>query len=483
MLFNTFDYLIYFTVIFILYWTVTQRSVKLQNLMLVAASYYFYSCWDWRFVFLLLFSTLIDFISGILMEEASSSRRKKLWLWLSVIINLGILGVFKYFNFFNESLTALLGTMGFQANPMTINVILPIGISFYTFHGLSYVIDVYHGRIKSERNFIDYALFVSFFPLLVAGPIERARHLLPQLKRPRKFSYERAVNGLRQILWGLVKKVIIADNCAVYVNQIFGQSDDLGGSTLVLGALLFAFQIYGDFSGYSDIALGTARILGIDLLKNFNFPFFATNLPDFWRRWHISLNRWFRDYVYEPLGGSRGSIWKGIRNTFIVFLLSGLWHGANWTFVVWGGLCALLMLPTMLKSKRRWPLALPSQNINNGFVARADIFYGIGKTGLIIAFILVATVFFRAESLTHAFSYLNGIFDKSFFEVPSIRPYLLLAIISGFMLVEWTGRHGHFALDRLEKVPGLIRVPFYYSLLTLLFFFSRGGETYIYFQF
>lgn len=482
MLFNTFDYLIFFIVIFVLYWVVTQRSLKLQNLMLVCASYYFYSCWNWRFVFLLGFSTLLDYLSGIIMEESKTERRKKIWLWVSVVVNLGILGAFKYFNFFNESFAALMGATGLQVNPLTIDVILPIGISFYTFHGLSYIIDVYKGRIKAERNLIDYALFVSFFPLLVAGPIERARHLLPQLKRRRFFRYDMAVDGLRQILWGLFKKIVIADNCAIYVNQIFGNSAELSGSTLVLGALLFAFQIYGDFSGYSDIALGTARILGINLLKNFNFPFFATNLADFWRRWHISLNKWFRDYVYEPLGGSRGGVWKGVRNTFIVFLLSGLWHGANWTFIVWGGLCALLMLPTLLQWKRP-RLPNPRINASTGVVAKADFLHLFGKTGLIITFILVATIFFRAESLGHAFSYLNGIFDKSLFTVPSVRPYLVLVLIFGFMLVEWLGRNGNYGIDRIGKVPKLVRYPFYYLLLTMLFVFTREGEAYIYFQF
>lgn len=483
MLFNTIDYLFFITAIFVLYWFVTQHSLRLQNLMLVAASYYFYSCWDWRFVFLLLFSTILDFFSGILMEEAKSEKRKKIWLWISVTANLGILGIFKYFNFFNESFANLLGTVGFQVNPLTIDVLLPIGISFYTFHGLSYVIDVYKGRIKTERNFINYALFVSFFPLLVAGPIERARHLLPQLKRKRIFKYEMAVDGLRQILWGLFKKIVIADNCAIYVNSIFGNSDQLNGSTLVLGAVLFAFQIYGDFSGYSDIALGTARILGINLLKNFNFPFFAENIGDFWRRWHISLNKWFRDYVYEPLGGSRGGIWKAVRNTFVVFMLSGLWHGANWTFIVWGGLCALLMMPTLFKARKPRLALQRVPSTDNHLVAKADFLHVFGKTGLIITFILVATIFFRAESLTHAFSYLNGIFDKSLFEMPSVRPYLILALIAGFMLVEWLGRKGNYGIDRIGSIPRIARYPFYYLILSMLFFFTKEGEAYIYFQF
>ncbi len=317
MLFNSLSFAIFLPVVFILYWFITNRNLKLQNGLLLAASYFFYASWDYRFLFLLIFSTLLDYYTGIKMYEAKNRQLKRFWFWLSICINLGFLGVFKYYNFFAESFADFISPLGIQANFVTLHVILPVGISFYTFHGLSYVIDIYNGKIKPERNLVDYSVFVSFFPLLVAGPIERATHLLPQIKKERAFDYGKATDGLRQILWGLFKKIVIADNCAVFANLIFDHSDAHSGSTLFLGAIFFAFQIYCDFSGYSDIAIGTARLFGIDLLRNFSFPYFSRDIAEFWRRWHISLSTWFRDYLYIPLGGSKGGLWMKIRNTFI----------------------------------------------------------------------------------------------------------------------------------------------------------------------
>ena len=295
MLFNSLNFAIFLPIVFILYWFATKGNLRLQNILLLVASYFFYACWDWRFLFLLIFSTLLDYFTGIKIHEAVSRKNKIIWLWLSIGINLGFLGVFKYYNFFADSFAHALSLLGLQANFVTLQVILPVGISFYTFHGLSYVLDIYYKRIKPERNFIDYSVFVSFFPLLVAGPIERATHLLPQILKKREFDYAKAVDGLRQILWGLFKKMVIADSCAEYANTIFNNSAAYSGTTLVLGALFFAFQIYCDFSGYSDIALGTARLFGIDLLRNFAFPYFSRDIAEFWRRWHISLSSWFRD--------------------------------------------------------------------------------------------------------------------------------------------------------------------------------------------
>ena len=323
MLFNSLNFAVFLPIVFILYWFATKGNLKLQNILLLVSSYFFYACWDWRFLFLLIFSTLLDYFTGIKMSDAKNQNSKKFWFWLSISVNLGFLGVFKYYNFFAESFASALDNIGLNVNPWTLKVILPVGISFYTFHGLSYVIDIYKDHIKAEKNFIDYSVFVSFFPLLVAGPIERATHLLPQIKKKRTFDYSKAVDGLRQILWGLFKKVVIADQCAEYANQIFNNSADYSGSTLVLGAIFFTFQIYGDFSGYSDIALGTARLFGIDLLRNFAFPYFSRDIAEFWRRWHISLSSWFKDYLYIPLGGSKGGMWMKIRNTFIIFLVSG----------------------------------------------------------------------------------------------------------------------------------------------------------------
>jgi alginate O-acetyltransferase complex protein AlgI len=334
MLFNSINFAIFLPIVLALYWFVTNKSLKLQNTLLLVSSYFFYACWDYRFLFLLIFSTLLDYFTGIKMFEARTPGMKKFWFWLSVCVNLGFLGVFKYFNFFAASFSQAMSLVGFQTSPWVLNIVLPVGISFYTFHGLSYVIDIYKDRIKPEKDFVVYSVFVSFFPLLVAGPIERATHLLPQIKKPRTFDYSQAVDGLKQILWGMFKKVVIADNCAYYANMIFNNSGDYSGSTLVIGALFFTFQIYCDFSGYSDIALGTARLFGIELLRNFAFPYFSRDIAEFWRRWHISLSSWFRDYLYIPLGGSKGGTWMKVRNTFIIFLVSGFWHGANWTFIV-----------------------------------------------------------------------------------------------------------------------------------------------------
>jgi D-alanyl-lipoteichoic acid acyltransferase DltB (MBOAT superfamily) len=347
MLFNSISFAFFLLVVFILYWVLAKENLKLQNILLLIASYFFYACWDYRFLFLLIFSTALDFYTGIKIYEAKNKAQKKGWFWLSVLANVGFLGIFKYYNFFVSSFAEGLSLLGFKSNFWTLNVILPVGISFYTFHGLSYIIDIYKNRIKPERNFINYSVFVSFFPLLVAGPIERATHLLPQIRKERKFDSAKAIDGLRQILWGLFKKIAIADNCAGYVNTIFENSGNYQGSTLVLGAILFTFQIYCDFSGYADIALGTARLFNIDLLRNFAFPYFSRDVAEFWRRWNISLSTWFRDYLYIPIGGSKVPFLKKIRNIFIVFLISGLWHGANWTFIVWGLLNAFYIMPSM----------------------------------------------------------------------------------------------------------------------------------------
>jgi D-alanyl-lipoteichoic acid acyltransferase DltB (MBOAT superfamily) len=481
MFFNSIAFAIFLPIVFILYWFVTQKNLKLQNILLLVASYYFYACWDYRFLALLLFSTLLDYSTGLRIQQAKSQTIKIVWLWLSIGINLGFLGVFKYYNFFISSFADGLSLMGFNYHYSTLNVILPVGISFYTFHGLSYVIDIYYDRIKAERNFIAYSVFVSFFPLLVAGPIERATHLLPQILKPRKFDYSRAVDGLRQILWGLFKKVVIADNCAEYANVIFNNHADYSGSTLILGALFFTFQIYCDFSGYSDIALGTARLFGIELLRNFAFPYFSRDIAEFWRRWHISLSSWFRDYVYIPLGGSKGGIWMKIRNTFIIFILSGFWHGANWTFIVWGVLNAVYFLPLMLLNKNR-------QNIE--IVAQGKLFPGLRDAiNILITFSLTvfAWIFFRAESISHAFSYISGIFNKSIFSIPellSIRMLFLMFIIGIFIIIEWIQRDKQHALQLEQyQLSRFKRWSFYMGITTCILWFAGNSQTFIYFQF
>ena len=478
MLFNSIDFAIFLPIVFMLYWFVTNRSLRMQNVLLLVASYFFYACWDWRFMFLLLFSTLLDYYTGLKMQEAKRISMRKFWFWLSVTVNLGFLGVFKYYNFFATSFAEALAHLGFHVDPWTLNIILPVGISFYTFHGLSYVIDIYKERIHAEKNFVDYAVFVSFFPLLVAGPIERATHLLPQIKKARTFDYSKAVDGLRQILWGLFKKIVIADNCAEYANLIFNHSTDYSGSTLLIGALLFTFQIYGDFSGYSDIALGTARLFGIDLLRNFAFPYFSRDIAEFWRRWHISLSSWFKDYLYIPLGGSQGGNWMRVRNTFIIFVVSGFWHGANWTFIVWGALNALFIMPSIwMKTNRK----------NMEIVAQGRLWPSwteLWQIVLTFTLTVFAWIFFRAENVTHAVDYIASIFSKSLFTLPEIRPMYLLVLILLFVVIEWLGRHEQYALQKFGlKWKSVVRYSFYYSLIIAIIWFAGKEQQFIYFQF
>lgn len=393
-------------------------------------------------------------------------------------MNLGFLGIFKYYNFFAESFGEALSHFGFQVNPWTLQVILPVGISFYTFHGLSYVIDVYNNKIKVEKNFIDYAVFVSFFPLLVAGPIERATHLLPQIKMKRTFDYSKSIDGLKQILWGLFKKIVIADQCAEYANMIFDNSADYSGSTLALGAIFFAFQIYGDFSGYSDIALGTARLFGIELLRNFAYPYFSRDIAEFWRRWHISLSSWFRDYLYIPLGGSKGGTWMKIRNTFIIFVVSGFWHGANWTFIIWGALNAFYFLPLLLTNRNRNNLEIVAQG---KYLPTVKEFLSV-----LLTFILttIAWVFFRAENVSQAWSFISGMFSSSIFSVPQVMPVIAISLIGMFLIIEWIGREQKYAIAQLGvewKRP--LRYAMYYIMIMTIFYFSGKGQQFIYFQF
>ena len=484
MLFNSVSFAIFLPVVFLLYWFATKKNLRLQNILLLVSSYFFYACWDWRFLFLLVFSTFLDYYTGLKIHEASGTGKKRFWIWLSVGINLGFLGAFKYYNFFADSFANGMSLLGVQTNPVMLDFILPVGISFYTFHGLSYVIDLYKERIKPERDFINYSVFVSFFPLLVAGPIERATHLLPQIVKPREFDYSRAVDGLRQILWGLFKKIVIADNCAEYANLIFNNSADQSGSTLLLGALFFTFQIYGDFSGYSDIALGTARLFGIELLRNFAFPYFSRDIAEFWRRWHISLSSWFRDYVYIPLGGSKGGIWMKVRNTFIIFILSGFWHGANWTYLAWGALNAFYFLPLLLAKKNRTNLETVAAG--KRFPSVKELFMMLTTFTLTV----FAWIFFRAENIGQAADIVAEIFSASLFTVPSFEgihkamPTFILLII--FILAEWKGREQQFAIQKLGASRGrTYRWSYYIVILLSIYLFGNFGSNieFIYFQF
>lgn len=477
MFFNSLAFAVFLPIVFLLYWFVFNKNKSTQNTLLIIVSYYFYSCWDWRFLFLLLFSTLICYITGIQIENSKQERSRNTWYWLSIVANLGFLGIFKYYNFFAFSFSEALNNIGIQSSPLLLNVILPVGISFYTFHGLSYVIDIYYKRIKAEKNLVDYALFVSYFPLLVAGPIERATHLLPQVKLKRDFNFGKAKEGVYQIIWGLVKKVVIADTCATYANAIFDNYTGMNSLSLILGAIYFAFQIYGDFSGYSDIALGVSKLFGLDLLRNFNYPYFSRDIAEFWRRWHISLSSWFRDYLYIPLGGSRGSKIKQVRNVFIIFVVSGFWHGANWTFLAWGFINALYFLPSLLLGTNR----------NN--METAELHWDLNsiKTvyNIVVTFAIscLAWIFFRAKTIENAFDYIQRIFTNQNFTIQYLvnERYSneLILLVLAFIVVEWNCR------TKTEPISGKYSV--LKMALCLLAIVALGTysdyKEFIYFQF
>lgn len=484
MLFNSIQFAIFLPIVFLLYWFVFDRFIsksghqlKLQNAFIVVASYVFYGWWDWRFLLLIAFTSFCSWGSGLLIGKQESKKIAKRWMWLNIIVNLGILALFKYYDFFVTEFAQL---FHISMDRLLLKVILPVGISFYTFQALSYSIDVYRDKMEPTDDIIAFFAFISFFPQLVAGPIERATNLLPQFLKKREFDYNTAVDGMRQILWGLFKKIVVADNCAVYVDQVFSTYMEQSGSTLLLAAIFFTFQIYGDFSGYSDIAIGTAKLFGIKLMRNFNVPYFSRDIAEFWRRWHISLTTWFRDYVYIPLGGSRVSKAKVIRNIFIIFLVSGLWHGANWTFLVWGAYYAILFLPLILAGKNR-------KHTNQ--VAEGRFLPTWKETGqMLLTFFLalIGWIVFRAESIVQAWGYIQGMTDGNLFRSPWIynSTYMLPMpiILLVFIVLEWTGRNKECPL----KVNGTKKIwqwLVYILFVVMIFSFGKPAESFIYFQF
>lgn len=484
MLFNSLEFGIFLPIVFFFYWRVFRNNLKLQNYLIVIASYIFYGWWDWRFLSLILFSTVVDYSVGLLLGYESNKRKRVLLLWASIIINFGFLGFFKYYNFFLDNFISAFTLFGLHINSNSLNIILPVGISFYTFQTLSYTIDIYNNKLSPTKDFISFAAFVSFFPQLVAGPIERASMLLPQFYTKREFDYLKAINGLRQILWGLFKKIVIADNCAEYANQIFNNSSMYSGSTLIVGALFFTFQIYGDFSGYSDIAIGTARLFGFELMKNFNYPYFSRDIAEFWRRWHISLTTWFRDYLYIPLGGSRVKNSLKIRNTFIVFILSGFWHGANWTFIFWGLLNALYFIPLLLTKQNRRNVDIVAQG---RLLPSYKEFISMLFTFSITVF---AWIFFRAENIEHAFSYISGIVAPTVIDKPDIAISFQFISTIFFIIIlliaEWINRENQFALDFQNKIlikSSFLRRVIYVAIIFSIFVFGGGQQDFIYFQF
>lgn len=485
MIFNSLEFAIFLPVVFILYWLVLGRMRTAQNGFLVLASYVFYGWWDWRFLFLIFASSLVDYVVGLCLGKAAEGQKKQrgFLLGTSLVVNLGLLGVFKYYNFFAESLAEAVTFFGHQPDIATLSWILPVGISFYTFQTLSYSIDVYRKNMEPVRDPVAFFAYVSFFPQLVAGPIERASHLVPQFMRPREFSYGQATDGLRQILWGLFKKMVIADNCAVLVNQIFASPESYPGSVLALGAVLFAFQIYGDFSGYSDIAIGTARLFGFDIMRNFAYPYFSRDIAEFWRRWHISLSSWFKDYVYIPLGGSRCSGWKIQRNVWIIFLVSGFWHGANWTFIAWGALHALFFLPLLMSAKNR---------THTHDIAEGRLLPSMRETlQMLTTFSLVcmAWVFFRADSLGDAMAYLwrcvstlhqDGHVFTSYLSHEAFEAVVMIVLL---LVVEWVQRHRQHGLDVKLIRRGWVRFSIYYLIVLLIYLYGADQQDFIYFQF
>ncbi|MBP3785086.1 MAG: MBOAT family protein [Bacteroidaceae bacterium] len=480
MLFNSFEFLVFLPIVFLLYWFVF-RTRKWQNLLVVVASYTFYGWWDWRFLFLIALTSICSFASGWLIEHYEGHRQRQRWVSAAnIVLNLGILGVFKYYNFFVENLNALLRSLGWQLDWVTINILLPVGISFYTFQALSYTIDVYQKKLPATHDVVEFFAYISFFPQLVAGPIERATNLLPQFQRQRTFDYTQAVDGMRQMLWGFLKKLVIADNCATLVNEYWNQYDALPGMTLFLLGVLFTFQIYCDFSGYSDIAIGCARLFGFNLMRNFNFPYFSRSIPEFWRRWHISLTTWFRDYIYFPLGGSRCDKWKIIRNVYIVWAISGLWHGANWTFVCWG-----LFHATLLAIYNVFSINTKYEHV----VAYGHYLPSI-KEALQMALTFVLTIIgwiiFRAESMTQAAEYLTAMVRNKFFD-PSLlykKPYLLFGM--ALLAIEWLQRDKQHALQFSAIKPfnyRAVRWGIYFLIIMMISIYAGASQQFIYFQF
>lgn len=478
MLFNSIEFAIFLPLVFLIYWFVFPKNRSLQNAFLLVASYVFYGWWDWRFLVLIAFTSLTDYLIGNRMHRIQEKKKRRTLLGISLLINLGMLGFFKYFNFFTESFSEAFRLFGKSMDSPTLHIILPVGISFYTFQSLSYILDIYHKRLEPEKNPVTFFAFVSFFPQLVAGPIERAANLLPQFNRNRQFDTALAKDGMRQIAWGLFKKVVIADNLADYVNEVFSGYSDYSGSTLFLAAILFAFQIYGDFSGYSDMASGTAKLMGFRLMRNFNYPYFSRSIPEFWRRWHISLSNWFRDYLFYPLGAGYGSRLRTVRNILVVFAISGLWHGANKTFLIWGCLHGLFMLFWIFIPQTR--KITPVAGGKNLFPSLSEVFQ-ILLTFLIV---VIAWVFFRAESLPKALAFLEHIVTGGFLSIPYVYSVKLYLIPLLFMVIlEWFRRHREHPLSMKNESSFQRRLLDALVILLIFVFGDFSDQAFIYFQF
>ena len=477
MLFNSLVFVPFLGLALTTYWLLARAPLRIQNAFLLVSSYVFYGWWDYRFLGLIVLSSFTDYWVGRGISSAETTARRKALLSLSVAVNLGLLGYFKYAGFFISSFQSLLASVGLPANSRSLEIILPVGISFYTFQTLSYTIDIYRRKMEPTRDVVAFFAFVAFFPQLVAGPIERARHLLPQFTRKRVFDEPAASDGVRQMLWGFFKKLVVADNVGPYADAIFVDYATLDGPTLLLGSFFFALQIYCDFSGYSDIAIGLARLFGFSLSRNFAFPYFARDIAEFWRRWHITLSSWFRDYVYIPLGGSRGGPAMQARNVILTFAVSGLWHGANWTFVIWGVLNGLYYLPLLLRERQQ------RFKDPDDVIGLRPTFRQAGQIGATFLLTLIAWVFFRAESVSHAMGYLYqavsapiGSGDYGSYALP-------LALSLALLIVEWLQKGREHALEIRAMSPARRRAIYAAVGLAIVTFGNFESRTFIYFQF
>ncbi len=476
MLFNSLEFAIFLPVVFFLYWfvfdkwiTKSKNQLMLQNAFVLAASYVFYGWWSWKFLVLIAFTSLCSYLSG---RQMATGRWRKTALWTNIAINIGILGLFKYYDFFAAELAEIMDVSG---DKFMLHLVLPVGISFYTFQALSYSIDVYKGKISATRDIFAFFAYISFFPQLVAGPIERATNLLPQFQRKRKFDYNTAVDGARQILWGLFMKMVVADNCAGYVDKIFLEGGS--GSDHFIAAVFFTFQIYGDFAGYSNIAIGTAKLFGIRLMQNFRTPYFSRDIAEFWRRWHISLTTWFRDYIYIPLGGSRGGKVKVIRNTFIIFLVSGLWHGANWTFLAWGFYHACLFLPLILLGKNRKNTDIVA--VNRQLPTPKEL----GQMSLTFMLAAIGWVIFRATGIPSTVGYFKSMLDlETLTGIYKIFTHWEMLPIGIAIIFEWLTRNHSHGLD-ICKWPTWLRWIIFYMVSITILIFGTQSNNFIYFQF
>jgi len=476
MIFNSIEFAFFLPIVFFLYWFIFNRfTITVRNAFLLCVSYIFYGWWDPRFLLLIIISSATDYAVGLLLERSRKKIHKNILLGTSITINLGILGFFKYYNFFVDSFVDTFSLFGNALNISTLSIVLPVGISFYTFQTMGYAIDIYRGTISPTKNMLAFFSFVTFFPQLVAGPIERSANLLPQFLSKRTFNYVQAKDGAKQILWGLFKKIAVADTLAPFVTTIFDSPETMSSAVLITGAIFFTIQLYADFSGYSDIAIGTAKLFGFKLMTNFAYPLFARDIAEFWRKWHISLTTWFIDYVYIPLGGSRVGITKKIRNVFVIFVLSGFWHGASLSFIVWGLINAIYFLPLMLRNKNR----IYKEPIDESrMVPRFSELINILKTFLLFAFSLI---FFRTETLGDAMIYIQGIiFNSGSFPVEYFYTIHLIVILFVF---EWLHKSKDHPLQLVTKNKVLKCATYFFIFYITVAHLSNVGNEFIYFQF